>query len=292
MNSFVSLTYNPICSFSKTILLFILLFYFNKNYSSNFVFFNSDSILNSVKTVRVNEIIVTGNKKTKASIIFRELTFKINDSIELKNIEHLIKRSEHNLLNTSLFNFATINYKLSEDESQLYLNINVSERWYLWPSPVFEIQDRNFNTWWATKDLFRINYGLFLSIYNVRGRNETAVLKFRKGYTELYGFSYKIPYLDKKQNLGANVSVNYSRNNEVAFNTENNKLLFTRNYTSYLKNDLECKLGFTYRNGIYARHVLDVLYTKKQISDTIIKLNPSYFGNAINSAEYLSLQYR
>ncbi len=292
MNSFVSLIYNPICSFSKTILLFILLFYFNKNYSSNFVFFNSDSILNSVKTVRVNEITVTGNKKTKASIIFRELTFKINDSIELKNIEHLIKRSEHNLLNTSLFNFATINYKLSEDESQLYLNINVSERWYLWPSPVFEIQDRNFNTWWETKDLFRINYGLFLSIYNVRGRNETAVLKFRKGYTELYGFSYKIPYLDKKQNLGANVSVNYSRNNEVAFNTENNKLLFTRNYTSYLKNDLECKLGFTYRNGIYSRHVLDVLYTKKQISDTIIKLNPSYFGNAINSAEYLSLQYR
>ncbi len=292
MNSFVSLIYNATHNFSKFILLLSLLFFTKNSYSTFLSISNQDSTNCINKYVTIGSISISGNKKTKSPIILRELTFRSNDTIDLKSIEQLLKRSEQNLLNTSLFNFATITSELNEENLSVSINIAVSERWYLWPSPVFEIQDRNFNTWWETKDLFRINYGLFLSMYNVRGRNETAVLKFRKGYTELYGFSYKIPYLDKKQNLGANISVNYSRNNEVAFNTENNKLLFTRNYTNYLKNDLECKLGFTYRKGIYARHVLDLLYTKKQITDTILKLNPSYFGNEIKNAEYFSIQYR
>jgi outer membrane protein assembly factor BamA len=292
MNSYDSLTYNNSFSFGKLSLLITLLFITKIGFANINFSISNDSLTEKNKKFKVGLITVSGNNKTKNSIILRELTFKTQDTIDTKTIEQIIKRSEQNLLNTSLFNFATITYELSENDSVLMFHIKISERWYLWPSPVFEIQDRNFNTWWETKDLFRINYGMFLSMYNVRGRNETAVLKFRKGYTELYGFSYKIPYLDKKQNLGANVSVNYSRNNEVAFNTENNKLLFTRNYTNYLKSDLECKLGFTYRKGIYARHVLDLLYTKKQISDEVMKLNSNYFTNEINHAEFLSIQYR
>ena len=219
MNSFVSLIYNATHNFSKFILLLSLLFFTKNSYSTFFSISNQDSTNCINKYVTIGSISISGNKKTKSPIILRELTFRSNDTIDLKSIEQLLKRSEQNLLNTSLFNFATITSELNEENLSVSINIAVSERWYLWPSPVFEIQDRNFNTWWETKDLFRINYGLFLSMYNVRGRNETAVLKFRKGYTELYGFSYKIPYLDKKQNLGANISVNYSRNNEVAFNT-------------------------------------------------------------------------
>jgi len=292
MNLFASSTYKKYFRISKA--CFLILIFFNQKITcaEELRAIHADSLVFKNKFVKVASINISGNKKTKVSIILRELAFAENDSIDVKNLEQLTKRSEQNLLNTSLFNFATITHELIENNSTVLIHINVSERWYLWPSPVFEIQDRNFNTWWETRDLFRINYGLFLSMYNVRGRNETAVLKFRRGYTELYGFAYKIPYLDKKQNLGANVSVTYLRNNEVAFNTENNKLLFTRNYTNYLKNDLECKLGFTYRKGIYARHIIDVLYNNKQITDTVMKLNPNYFGNETKNIEFLSLQYR
>lgn len=91
----------------------------------------------------------------------------------------------------------------------------------------FEIQDRNFNSWWQTKDLSRINYGMYLTFQNLFGLNQSLTLKIRKGYTENYGFSYKIPYLNKKQTIGLNLSYLFSSNNEIAFNTFDNRLIFS-----------------------------------------------------------------
>jgi len=288
MNSSDSSTYKNLHKRTCVFLLIVSLFV-GKLFA---VISVKDTFIISSKKYIVGSITTSGNKKTKERIILRELTFKINDSISIKELYQQIARSEQNLLNTSLFNFSKITFSSSIKGDTLFFDVNVTERWYLWPNPEFEIQDRNFNTWWETKDLYRINYGLFLTAYNVRGRNETAVLKFRKGYTELIGFGYKIPYLNKKQTLGANFSIAQLRNNEVAFSTQNNKLVFIRDYKNYLKSDLECKLGFTYRKGIYTRHIIDLIYTKKQINDSILKLNPDYFGNEHQNAEYISLQYR
>jgi len=288
MNSSDSSTYKNLHKRTCVFLLIVSLFV-GKLFA---VISVKDTFIVSSKKYIVGSITTSGNKKTKERIILRELTFKINDSISIKELYQQIARSEQNLLNTSLFNFSKITFSSSIKGDTLFFDVNVTERWYLWPNPEFEIQDRNFNTWWETKDLYRINYGLFLTAYNVRGRNETAVLKFRKGYTELIGFGYKIPYLNKKQTLGANFSIAQLRNNEVAFSTQNNKLVFIRDYKNYLKSDLECKLGFTYRKGIYTRHIIDLIYTKKQINDSILKLNPDYFGNEHQNAEYISLQYR
>jgi outer membrane protein assembly factor BamA len=244
------------------------------------------------RKVAVKDIVVTGNKRTKEKIIFRELSFLAGDSLTLKELDSKMERSRQNLINTSLFNFVTFTRNFAEDSSRVIVSIDVKERWYLWPSPIFEIQDRNFNSWWEHKDLFRINYGMYLTMENVRGRNESAVLKFRKGYTELYGFSYKIPYLNKKQTIGANVSYSFFRNNEVAFSTYGNRLLFNRNYTKFMRKEKEAKVGFTYRDGLYNRHVLDLLYCESSVDDTIRELNKNYFGNNANSVSYLSLQYR
>lgn len=244
------------------------------------------------KKTKVSKVEISGNKKTKEKIIFRELTFNIGDSVKIKEIPANFERSKQNLINSSLFNFVTINALYTADSSEVTIQVDVQERWYLWPSPIFEIQDRNFNSWWATKDLFRINYGLYLTLENVRGRNESAVLKFRKGYTELYGFAYRIPYINKKQTIGANVSCNFLRNNEVAFSTYGNKLLFNRNYTRYMRKENEIKLGFTYRNGLYNRHALDILYCESSVADTITELNKSYFGKGQSEVNYFSLQYR
>jgi outer membrane protein assembly factor BamA len=265
----------------------------------SFLFAQSDDHIDAYKIsqlqsgkVIVDSILVTGNKRTKERIIFRELTFSAGEAMTLKELEQKTERTRQNLINTSLFNFVTFIKNFSADSSRVTVIIDVKERWYLWPSPIFEIQDRNFNSWWETKDLFRINYGMYLTMENVRGRNESAVLKFRKGYTELYGFSYKIPYLNKKQTIGANVSYSFLRNNEVAFSTYGNRLQFNRNYTKFLRKEKEVKLGLTYRNGLYNRHVLDLLYCESSVADTIKELNKNYFGNNSDAASYLSLQYR
>lgn len=87
---------------------------------------------------------IIGNKKTKSSIILRELPFNRNDAVA--NIDSLLGRSKENLMNIGLFNFVDINY-IKEDAKTVLIYINVSERWYLWPMPVFELADRNFNEW-------------------------------------------------------------------------------------------------------------------------------------------------
>lgn len=241
---------------------------------------------------QVNSISITGNKRTKANIITRELTFAIGDSLNLNEVEKLIARSQQNLLNSSLFNFVTITYQLNESVEQINLTIDVKERWYTWPTPIFEIQDRNFNSWWETKDLFRINYGMYLTFQNVRGRNESATLKFRKGYTELYGFNYRIPYINKKQTIGVNAAYSFMRNNEVAYATYGNKLQFNRSYTKFMRREVEAKFGFIYRKGLYTKHLLDFLYNESSVANDISSLNCNYFGNKQHYANYLSIQYR
>lgn len=241
---------------------------------------------------QVNYISLVGNKRTKTNIITRELTFAAGDSLNLKEVEKLIARSQQNLLNSSLFNFATITYQLNEDFGQINFTIDIKERWYTWPTPIFEIQDRNFNSWWETKDIFRTNYGMYLTFQNVRGRNESAILKFRKGYTELYGFNYHIPFINKKQTLGVNAGYSFQRNNEVAYLTYGNKLQFNRNYNQFMRKEIEAKFGFIYRNGLYTKHLLDLVYNESSVANDISKLNCDYFGNKQHYANYISIQYR
>ncbi|MDP2388011.1 MAG: POTRA domain-containing protein [Bacteroidota bacterium] len=257
-----------------------------------------DHLDNSKLSGQANEkrvislITISGNKRTKEKIILRELAFKAGDSLTVKETEKRIERSKQNLINTSLFNFVTITPIYAVDSSSVVLLLDVKERWYLWPAPIFEIQDRNFNSWWQTKDMFRINYGMYLTMENVRGRNESAVLKFRKGYTELYGFSYKIPFINKKQTVGLSASYNFLRNNEVAYCTYGNRLQFNRNYKKFMRKEKEAKLGLTFRKGLYTRHFLELLYCESYVDDTIKNLNKNYFGENIGSVSYFSMQYR
>lgn len=295
MNLCAFLTYSKVYLNVQTRVYAFVLF----SLISTFTFSQTDDHLDDSKLsvqasgkLAISEITISGNKRTKEKIIIRELTFKVGDSLTRQEVVKRIERSKQNLINTSLFNFVTITPVYAADSSSVVLLLDVKERWYLWPAPIFEIQDRNFNSWWQTKDMFRINYGMYLTMENVRGRNESATLKFRKGYTELYGFSYKIPYINKKQTVGLSASYNFLRNNEVAYCTYGNKLQFNRNYTKFMRKEKEAKIGLTYRKGLYTRHSLELLYCESYVADTIKNLNKNYFGDNLGSVSYFSMQYR
>ncbi len=243
------------------------------------------------KNCVVNSIEIVGNKKTKNSIILRELSFKVGDEISLSSIDKNITLSQQNLINTSLFNSAIILGNFNADSTQINFTITLRERWYVWPSPIFEVQDRNFNTWWQTKDFFRINYGAFLTFENMRGRNENLTLKYRRGYTELIGAAYKVPYINKKQKIGINFSYFFSRNNEIAYTTYGNKLRFYRSLNGYVRKEHEAKIGFTYRENLYVKHALDLQYNSSNVIDTIRKLNRFYYVNDVSTVNYFSIKY-
>ena len=165
------------------------------------LFFISLSLVAQEKFI-LTDIQIDGNKITKDATVLRELSFKKGDTLSLQELTNKIEESKRNIEKQWLFNFIDFKYDLNPD---LKITITTIERWYVWPYPIFEISERNFNVFYDSlkmsnfQDYSKLNYGVFLNVYNFRGRNEKLLLKYRKGYKEHYLFDYDIPYLNKKK---------------------------------------------------------------------------------------------
>ncbi|MCB0430284.1 MAG: hypothetical protein H6585_14130 [Flavobacteriales bacterium] len=245
---------------------------------------------NTDTSVRIRSILLEGNKVTRPQIILRELTFAEGDTMDSDQWSRLKESSRNNLLNTSLFNYVTID-SIPLDAHQWDVRIHMEERWYTWPMPIFELADRNFNVWWKTKDLSRTYYGLYLVRYNFRGRKETVTFRVRLGYSEQYRLAYSIPYINKKQTSGLQFSFAFSRNREVTYNSEAGIPLFYKDEGLYPRQNLSADLAYTHRKNIYTTHSFLVKYSNIQISDTLMQLNPEYLGEERKHLEYMSLSY-
>jgi len=240
--------------------------------------------------VVVNEIKISGNKVTKQHIILREIPFSLRDTLNRNDIPKLVITIKQNLLNTSLFNFVTVD-TLIDNSSQINFSITVAERWYTWPVPIFEVQERNFNEWWKTKNINRANYGFYLNRENFRGRKEELSFYAQFGYTEKYGISYSVPYLTHQQTSGAGFSFSYSRNREIAYKTLDNHLVYFKNSDEYIREELNGKLNYTYREGIHNKHYLEGRFVQATINDTLKNYSKDYFLNNETQMKYFALTY-
>ncbi len=242
----------------------------------------------------INSIKPAGNKITKDYIILRELTFKAGDTISSDSYRKKLVASRQNLLNTSLFNFVTITDTLISggDYSHIQINLIFVERWYVWPFPIFEISDRNFNIWWKDKNFDRISYGFYLIKENNRGRMESLRLLLRFGYDERYEIYYRIPYINKKQTFGAGFGAGWMQNHEVAYNTEENKHVFIKDDDRYLFRNYYIYFHINHRPSLYEYHQLQIRLNHYSFGDTVLQLNPDYSFGADSRNEYLNLNYR
>lgn len=238
----------------------------------------------------IDRIIVTGNKKTKIHIITRELLFHEGDSLPINTLENSINRSRDNLMNIGLFNFVEIKY-FKGFEHHVDVHIELTERWYLWPMPIFELADRNFNEWLLTKDFSRTNIGMYVRQENFRGRDEILQVQFLTGYSQRIGVFYTIPYINRKQNLGFSTGIYGFRNHEIAYNAVGNKLKFYRTDDEYARRDFSTFIRFTKRNGIYNFYNSLIEYRKSSTLDTVVSLNPDYFFNSSTTQQFITLSW-
>ena len=160
-----------------------------------FLFLTSCFISNSQDHI-IYKISISGNSKTKERVILRAIGVQLNDTIPKSEIKSTISEAKINLTNTSLFNSVSINELSSGIFTELI--ILVEERWYFWPYLILENAETNFNTWWQTKKLNRLNYGLNLNKFNMRGANESLILVGQHGYSKQAGVVYKIPFFNAK----------------------------------------------------------------------------------------------
>ncbi|MCC7331668.1 MAG: hypothetical protein IT232_03575 [Flavobacteriales bacterium] len=251
---------------------------------------NTSRSQDSTSYLIVNEIKLIGNKTTKDHIIIRELPFNLGDTILVDELNKTIERTQSNIFNTSLFNFVTVEI-VYFNETYISVYITVEERWYWWPLPIFEIEETNFNTWWQTRNLDRASYGLYVAKENFRGRKERIAFKAQGGYTEMAGFNYSIPYVNKKQTQGLSVGLSYSRNHEINYSTLDNKRLFYKNTESFVYKEIYAKGTYEFRPKLYNNHSIQLSYSKIDVSDSVVFYNDNYLSNKLSSISFLSLTY-
>lgn len=241
--------------------------------------------------LQIRKIIITGNKITRNSIILRELSFNKGDVVNEAYLIHLIEKDKRKLFNLHLFNTVDIT-PLELTSNMLDLLIEVDERWYTFPIPIFQLSDRNFNEWWENynHDINRVNYGVKLYQYNVRGRNETLIFTTQFGFQKRFELMYRIPYIDKRQKQGLILEMDYIEANSVADSTIGHKLNFFKS-REVMRNTRGIGLTYTYRNNFYVQHRLKYGYRITSISDTLRKLNPNYLQNGQTQQRFDALSY-
>ncbi|WP_091542041.1 BamA/TamA family outer membrane protein [Thermoflexibacter ruber] len=248
---------------------------------------------NIVKTdsFYIKDVLIECHQKTIDRIILREMAYKKGDRIAKANIDSVLQKEANKIFNTRLFVVVDV-YPIPVKGDTINLLVSLVERWYLYPIPIFELADRNFNEWWKqrNRDMSRVNYGLRLTQENVRGRNETLKLLVQLGFVERYGIEYKIPYINRDQTTGLVFKIDFAQNKNLAYRTDDNKLSFLRS-EDVLRERFWTSLGFSKRKAFYNTHHFIAGFDYQSISDSIYALNPDYLNNQGRSQRYFYLNY-
>jgi outer membrane protein assembly factor BamA len=240
---------------------------------------------------RVRNIVIIGNKRTRPDIILREIPFKSGEHYPLQELVKKFEAARKQLMNTALFHEVIVALK-SFEGYDIDINVEVKERWYIFPVPYFKPVDRNINQWIVEQkaSLSRVNYGAKLLYNNATGRNDKFRFWWINGYTKQLSFSYDRLYIDKAMKWGMNVAFSIGKNREINYNTVQNKQVFLKD-DSYVRNFLSTSLEITYRRAIKTRHRFGFNFTKEEISDSVLSLNPGYFSSSVKRITYPELYY-
>ena len=140
----------------KKIKLFLLLIISINLNNNNEILAKGDTILNNnLEKLRsilndkviIDQIKISGNKKTKENIITRELSLKKGLKLSKEDLISIIEEDKRKVINTDLFNEVNFSIKIIR-ENHLEIIIDVIESFYWIPNLIFELSDRNFNDWW------------------------------------------------------------------------------------------------------------------------------------------------
>jgi outer membrane protein assembly factor BamA len=254
----------------------------------------AQSTLPTTKSLYLNHIILNGNDICKRSVILRELNIAEGERHAADSVEDLLRLNKLRLENLAMFNEVLIVPIFTSNDS-FDVFIHLKERWFIIPEASFQLADRNFNQWWVEQhhDLNRINLVLGVVDKNFRGNLENLVLYAQLGYTQKFAISYNRPYINAAQTLGWGTYISYATNRQIYYSADSNKQEFTGTYTGPILNHIfEATFSLNYRPAFAVKHLFSVSYKFQDAADTILNLNPQYFGNSLTQLKYFEMAYR
>lgn len=238
----------------------------------------------------VNEIAVTGNKRTRQSTILRELPFRKGDTYPFSEIVEKLEVTQRQLMNTSLFRNVVVDLQKLPDNGVMVF-ITVEEKWYFFPQPFVRIANGTFSQWNERgRPLDHLNYGIKLTQYNFSGRGDRGYVNLSGGYTKKIALQYQGFYFDKDLKWSGSLNLAYGKNREINYITQHNKVMAVKDPDGYLYQFSQASFDLVYRPAIKTRHTFSIGYNYNRVADTVRKLNTNY-ATAGNVYRYPYISY-
>lgn len=242
---------------------------------------------------RIADIDIEGLRHTREAVVRRELPFAVGDTLAEADLETRLREGERQLMNTGLFRSAALE-ALPDSAGALAVKVRLREGWYVYPVPIFELADRNFNVWWVEqgRSLDRLNVGMEFLHENFSGWRDRLKLGFKYGYTRSLNLSYRFPYLNRERTLGISFDLNLARNRELNYATEADKQLFFRDESTFVYRRGRVAAGLSYRRWLYTTHQLIAAWHFNAVDERVaLELNPNFLGGGRAQQRYLTLIY-
>jgi len=144
----------------------------------------------------IDTIIISGNEKTKDYVILNEMTMRQGGIATQEGITF----DRGRIYSLGLFTRVDIQY--DSLGSVHFLLVDVGERWYLIPFPIFGFRDG---------DPKRVYYGFGVLHNNVGGHNKKLYASLALGYDPSLVFSYVDPLFDHDNRLYAGIALSFRR---------------------------------------------------------------------------------
>jgi len=243
--------------------------------------------------LRIDGILLTGNKVTKDFIILRELPFSKGDTIPEEVFPDKLRLARENLNNLLLFNFIEISPLRSADDSSLVtVIIQVEERWYIWPLIEVKLEERNLSTWLQSWDFTKITIEAGARIDNFLGLKHKLVIAAHGGYQWGVFLGYRDISLDRqgKHFMSVDLQGNISHNLDIF--TQNDKPARFNIRDIYLEKTIDTRINYTYRPDIRSIHNVSLMHEYTLLADTVLSLNRHYWGNDQLKRNAFRLNYR
>jgi|GEM_PF-1250627 len=217
--------------------------------------------------VYVQDIYIIGTKKTRNSTILRELSFQVGDSLLVGNLDPILERNRLNVFNLELFN--TVSIEANEVAQGVIVVIRVKERWYIFPLPGIEIEERNAYDFFKNPNFRRVSYSLQLRARNLTGRNETLRCFAQAGFSKILAVYFKRPSLFPKRLIDFEAYARYVNRKEIITHADSGRVQWNRLETEPLRQTYEGRIGFTKRFSLYTNLYMGAGYQHYRFADSI-----------------------
>ena len=253
------------------------------------------SVYAQAQSFYVADVQLSGNKKTKDQVILREMSLHKGDSITSERLLRILNECKENLNNLALFNYVDLTHGPDadnpDDNDRICLHVKVEERWYTWPLLNVMLEDRNISAWLKDADLQRVTFEFGINSYNLFGLNHNLVAGLMVGYQQAINLHYKNIALgsSNKHFLNAGLSLSMSRHANII--TKEDSPLPLKVKDDFLTQGLQWYVNYSYRPHVRAVHNVNFSYAHTKLADTVLALNPHYWGSNDTERLNLDLQY-